>query len=186
MFLFVIILGILIGLISGGKLSNLSLVKFYKFTFMGIFILFIDLILRNIIYRLNISGGNFMFYIYPYIGLAFYLLVIVILDLNKHLKGFRLVEAGFILNFLPMVLNSGKMPVSKGALSSLGQDETILALERGLNLTHDLIVDNTNFKILSDIIPIDFFFQTVISLGDIVISIGLMIFLIYYMKKDVN
>lgn len=183
MFIIAIVLGLIIAKVLGGSIKKLGLVEFHKYSYILIVLVIVDIVFKLLAYGTNTFLTGPIFYFYPFYNIISYMVFIGILELNKSLRGFRIIEAGFILNFLPMVLNSGKMPVSRLALQDLGQTETIKAMEDGLIMTHDLIGQDTNFKILADIIPLNLISPIVISIGDIVISLGIIIFIIYYTRE---
>lgn len=106
--------------------------------------------------------------------------------MNFQEKGLRLVLFGTTLNFFPIILNNGKMPVSLKALKISNLHTELALLEEGRILTHILACESTRLAILSDIIPIPkpYPLAKIISLGDIFIAIGLFILIQTYMKKD--
>lgn len=177
-----IILGILIGSLRSGKISNLEDLKFKAFIpLLGVFVF--DLVLRFFIVKSTSALATKLFSYYPYFNLLLYLFIIFILEINKNLKYLRIVEAGFVLNYLPMIANGGKMPISKEALISLNKTREIDLLVQDKFLTHSLINESTRFKALCDTIPIKYFFPKVISLGDIFLALGLVLFISYYMTR---
>ena len=76
------------------------------------------------------------------------------------------------------------MPVSIKALKFSKLYNELTLLEEGRILTHVLIDKSTKLSILSDIIPIPkpYLFPKIISLGDILIAIGLFVLIQTYMK----
>ena len=100
-----------------------------------------------------------------------FLLLLILLILNKHIPGFSLITIGTALNSFVMMINGWKMPVLK------------YWVER-FNLPVDLrhvVVDSFSWKVLlGDWIPIvlpwkDYY---VISIGDIFVYIGIFYFLL--------
>lgn len=185
MFIEAIVIGLVIGLILKGKILNLNNIKFNGFPIL-LGIIAIDLILRQFIVRSNSQMALTMFSLYPKFNIVVYFITIVILGLNNHLKHMREIQAGYVLNFLPMFANEGKMPVSADAMISIGKSMEVEFLNKNLYLGHSLMNESTRFKALCDTIPISFPIPKVISLGDIAISIGLILFIIYYMRNEKN
>lgn len=114
------------------------------------------------------------------------MLLIIGLIFNFREKGFKLVLSGSILNFIPIALNNGKMPVSTKALKFSKLYTELTFLEEGRILTHILADKSTKLNILSDIIPIPkpYPFPKIISIGDILIAIGLFVLIQTYMKDN--
>lgn len=177
-----IILGILLGKLRSGKISNLEDLKFKALMpLLGVFIF--DLVLRFFIVKSTSTLAAKLFSFYPYFNLLIYLFIIFILEINKNLKYLRVVEAGFVLNYLPMIANGGKMPILKDALLSINKTREIDLLIKNQLLTHSLVNEATRFKALCDNIPIKYFLPKVISLGDIFLALGLVLFISYYMTR---
>jgi len=91
-----------------------------------------------------------------------------------------IVLLGTLLNFLAIIANGGLMPVSPEARlwagkPTLGESGLGKVLPEGTGIL--LPIDQTNLWLLSDIIPINFI-HIVISIGDILIAIGLLIFIV--------
>jgi len=106
--------------------------------------------------------------------------------MNYNEKGFRLVLLGTILNFMPIALNKGKMPVSIDALKFSSLYSELKLLKEGRILTHVLENEATKMGILGDIIPIPkpYLLPKIISIGDIFIALGLFVVIQKYMQKD--
>lgn len=176
-------LGVLMVFITGGSTNKLNSVDFHSYTkyiFIGVLIILgFELLITFLPDQIS---SPFLVY-KKYITIVVYFLLISILGLNRHLKFLSIVQAGFILNLLPMLFNGLRMPVSRAALESTGQNFTIAVLENDLMYNHVLADSNTRFYIFSDIIPINIgFIKNVISIGDILIGVGIFMFIIYYSK----
>lgn len=185
MFLEAIILGLIIGFIKKGNINNLNKIKFNGLSILFI-ILVADLALRQFIVRSNSQLAITLFALYPKFNLIVYFLTIVVLSLNNHLNHMRVIQSGYVLNFLPMVFNEGKMPVSGEAMAKLGKLTEIEFLKNNLYLGHSLMEESTRFKSLSDVIAVPFPIPKVISAGDIVLSIGIIMFIVHHMKNEKN
>lgn len=181
MFIEAILLGVIIGFILGGNFNYFNKLNIKGITYI-LLLAILDLILRFL--TANVIKSDEFLKIYPYLSLIIYVAFIIFLDYNKNIKYFRIMESGFILNLLPMILNGGKMPVSESAMIKIGDLTGLEYLKAGVALNHTLIDNQTRFKILSDIIPIKFLIPKVISAGDIILAIGLVLFIIYYMTYE--
>lgn len=183
MFVEAIIIGILFGLLRNGNIKKLNKLNLKGLRIL-LGVLLFDLILRFFILKSNTKLSAFFFDIYPIISILIFIIAFSVFELNKDTKYFRIMQAGYLLNFLPIISNGGKMPVLESALSEIGKSYEIQLLKENLILTHCLMDDNTRFKALGDILPIKFFIPKVISVGDIVIFAGLILFIAHYMKNE--
>ena len=107
-----------------------------------------------------------------------YLLLAVGAWLNRALPGFRLFSAGMFMNFLVIVSNNGRMPVSAHALEQANLGHYIEILKMGYK-KHQLMNDNTILPFLGDVIPLHFpyaLMNMVVSVGDLFITLGMCLF----------
>ncbi|MFD1737884.1 DUF5317 domain-containing protein [Bacillus salitolerans] len=112
---------------------------------------------------------------------ASYLLLSIGALINKHLPGFILFSVGMFLNFLVIIINGGRMPVSSKALEAANLSHYIEILESGYR-KHQLINEHTMLPFLGDVIPLHLpyaLFDKVISIGDVIITFGMCIFFFY-------
>ena len=179
-----ITLSLLLGKLRGGKIRNLEAL------YINGWYLFVVSLLIEIISLLIISNnigdlGNIIEDKFFYIHIFIYSLLIVGLIMNFHDKGLRITLFGSTLNFLPLIMNNGRMPVSLEALKHSNLYNQILLLEEGKIVTHSLANKTTKLIYLGDIIPIPkpYLFPKIISIGDILIALGLFILIQSYMKK---
>ncbi|HAE91347.1 DUF5317 domain-containing protein [Tissierella praeacuta] len=179
-----IILSLLLGKLNGGKIrniGNLYINGWYLFVISFLVEIISLLIVSRTSGNLNDIIENNFFYIHIFI----YLLLIIGLIMNFHENGFRITLLGAVLNFLPLSLNNGRMPVALNALKTSKLYTQLGLLEEGRIMTHTLANEFTKLVSLGDIIPIPkpYPFPKVISIGDIFISLGLLILIQSYMKK---
>lgn len=107
--------------------------------------------------------------VYPFISF------VAIKNINK--KYMILFLLGTILNLIAILSNDFKMPVaiaSQYANSQIAIDY----LRNGKDLIHSLLTENTNFKVLCDIITLapPYPFVKTISIGDIFLLLGIFAF----------
>ncbi|MBO8161659.1 MAG: DUF5317 domain-containing protein [Thermosipho sp. (in: Bacteria)] len=104
-------------------------------------------------------------------------ILIVLLILNKHIPGFKLITIGTVLNSFVMTINGWKMPV----LRSMAEKYNL-----PVGIRH-VVVDNFGYKlILGDWIPVFLPWNEVfiISIGDIFVYIGIFFFLLKISDKQ--
>lgn len=112
-------------------------------------------------------------------ALSYFLLFLFALG-NIYFSGFTMIATGFFLNFIAILLNNGRIPVSGEGLVLADQFDLYDILENGNSITHVLMNENTKFPFLGDIIPFarPYLFPKVVSIGDILIFTGLILFVI--------
>jgi hypothetical protein len=130
------------------------------------------------------NDNKFLGQISGYIYIVIYLLGLLFLFLNRKSPGFMLILIGVFLNFIVMVLNGGRMPVSVKAASVLDPGY-IQALKESLYAKHTMLTSSTHLGFLGDIIPITKPYPRtqIISIGDIVMNIGIFLFIQYLMVR---
>lgn len=180
-------LSFMISKIKGGKIKNLEQlhIRGWYLFLLGFMLEIISLwVFVNTNDRLATAiVNNFLI-----IQISTYILLILGLLLNIRKKGIKSILIGTGLNFIPVVANNGRMPVSQTGLVKSYLYEQLELLKNSKILTHILAGKNTKFYYLSDIIPIPkpYPFPKIISIGDIIISIGIFLLIQFYMKEDIN
>ncbi|OPA74057.1 hypothetical protein BVG16_25230 [Paenibacillus selenitireducens] len=171
-----IVIGIIVGLIRAGfknglvALSNIRIKGGIIFPLLLLLQFFMFYFQDQVQFFNQISGYFFM---------VVYIVGLYVLWLNRNEPGFWYIFIGVGLNFLVMVLNGGRMPVSLEAAKVLDPIYTQM-LKDGVTVTkHIMLDDSTHLSFLGDIIPISSPYPRtqVISIGDIVMNIGIFIYL---------
>lgn len=176
MFIMAIVLAVIIGFLTRGSLKNLENLKLKKIglIFTAFIIeIFIVILTKNEI----IKVGMLTFFI----DSIMYIFIFLFIYFNKKDKFIIMMGVGFLLNAISIFANGGAMPISVEALKSAGL--SIDATKIGL---YTLIDSNTKFAFLGDIIPSTFLRRTVMSIGDIVSALAMMMIVILNMKKTQN
>ncbi len=109
----------------------------------------------------------------PILAFLSYALILAGLYLNRSYPGVWAMIAGAAGNFLVIMANGGRMPVSAAAMKVLGVDTS--QAFRSPNFTHQIMTPETTLFWLADIIPVisPFSQKVIISLGDILIVYGI-------------
>lgn len=169
-----ILSSIIIGKIRGGKI-----VKIGKIHIKGWYLFVIAFLIQAIStlsYKKDFRTISVIVEEYfVYINIGAYILMIIGILLNINQVSMRYIFIGTLLNCVAVFLNGGKMPVFSKCLKYVSLDNHIKVLEEGKILTHTLMSNETKFKLFADVIPIPkpYPFPKVISVGDILISIGI-------------
>jgi hypothetical protein len=158
-----------VGLLRGGRIENLLLLRP---RYLPLF--FIPLLLQVVAFSslgdvvvLDSPLARFMYSL----SLGF---AAVALFLNRHLPGVTWISAGLFLNFLVIVLNGGFMPISAEARAYAGLAPVT---DRDLNIIP--MTERTVLPWLADIFPLPrgIPFATVFSIGDIFVALGGIVFI---------
>ena len=109
-----------------------------------------------------------------------YLLLIFVAIVNLPRPGFLILGVGLLLNFLPIVANGGLMPVTAENLARIDQLDRIEGRAEGdaIPRTKNVLKtkENTHFYVLSDRLVFDNpAYVPILSIGDLVIGVGLMV-----------
>lgn len=179
------IIAIIIACIRGGKPKNIGNVRFqyWYLAITGFFVQQIPGFLSGLgdgKYAEIAADLNFILVVTSYTLIAIPLLF------NLKIKGVYYSLIGTIFNAIVIVANKGMMPVTKNALITTGYDRSI-ELGQKLDMIHFVANENTQIKLLSDFIPIPkpYPIPHVLSIGDILLCIGLFLFIQYmFLKKD--
>lgn len=167
MYLDIIGLALLIGLIAGGKISNLGRLPLKG---LGLFVL-----LGAVMFGVYFTRAPERQIWYQVLIILAMLVAMVLLLKNRHLPGIKLIFFGLILNFVVMAANGGRMPVSQWAAVVSGQADYLPELISGTSCRHVLLGPDTHLKFLADIIPLPSFYPVarVLSAGDLFIFAGI-------------
>ncbi len=173
MFIEALIFAVIVGYILKGNMKNLENVDI-KYTYLVFISFFIEFFIVILIRKGFLDIG-----IYTYIlDFIMYILLVAFIYFNIKNKYIVLMGLGFLLNGIPIFLNAGTMPVSAKAAVTAG-----LSLNISKEGLYTLINGNTRMWFLGDIIPLTFLRHFAISIGDIIVVVGLMLFIITGMKK---
>lgn len=180
-----ILLSMIIGKIKKGKIKNIGTLYIKGWYFIVLSFL-LNIVSILIITRTQGNISNLLDTYFFIVHIIIYLLLIIGLLFNYKELGLLITSIGTILNFLPLFLNNGRMPVSPNGLISSKLYGELFLLERNQILTHSLMNNDTKLKLLCDIIPLSspYPFPKLISIGDVFISIGVFLLIYNYMTIE--
>jgi hypothetical protein len=114
-----------------------------------------------------------------YMFMVVYAAGLYMLWLNRKEKGFMWIFTGVLLNFIVMLANGGKMPVSVDAIAVIDPTYAATLNADSLITKHQYMTDSTILPFLGDIIPLTLPYprSLVISIGDVVMNFGIFIYL---------
>jgi len=173
LYLLAIILAILIGKLTKGRVSNLMDINFEKpWLFIVAFVILIVT---------QIYGGKYEFinnYIIIFQGLIFCLLIVGFWFNRKYI-GIWVIGAGCLMNAVTIFLNGGKMPVSLAVV----EKANLMSQAAELTVKHAILqIDgSTKLPFLCDIIYLPNvlgFMMKIVSIGDLIVVIGLFLIIL--------
>jgi hypothetical protein len=156
-------LGILLGFARGGRLGNLADLKF-EWALVAIAALAVQLALFSAPVTAVVGQAG------PVLYVASSLVVLAVVLRNRALPGLKLIALGAISNLVAILANGGYMPADPAALALAGLDPTT-------GYSNSIVTNNAAFPGLTDIFAIPDWlpFANVFSLGDVLISAGIVV-----------
>lgn len=158
-----VVAAVLVALLRGGKIARLAYMELRGFAFV-----WLTVGLRLLADWLSTYRLPAAVWLQPvgYLALGWFFI------LNLRRAGFPLLGLGSALNLLVIVLNGGAMPVSPDALAAIG------SVARPLG-AHTLLTEDTRLSILADVLPVPWHFPApvVVSFGDLLITLGVFLFI---------
>lgn len=179
MFVEAVIIGLLIGLLRGGRMANLA-----KVHLKGGVILFALLILQLSM----VFWGRFE-WIIPYrthIAFGLSLLIFLVASISLSKSTAYLLPLGALLNLLAMSFNAFKMPVLLPSSGSPYYQTLKSAITSGEIFNYMLFQDaHPWLRFLGKVIPLPewYYGLGVLSIGDVLIAIGLILFIQFEMNN---
>ncbi len=179
MFVEAVILGLIIGNFRNGNFGNLREIKIRG----GALI-----ILSGIIQCIPVFVGRFSVFADKLIWFTpvSILLLIICLFINIDKNGVWLIFIGTLMNFIVIIINGMKMPVLFKSLIISGQEHLLMPIKMGDVINYMPFVDAKSITgYFGKIIPIPemYPFAHTLSIGDIIITIGIIVFLSKSMKR---
>ncbi len=175
MFLEAVPIGLIIGWLRGGKLRHLEALPLpgWPLAVLALFLqaaLWIDFglnweILRPFAHTLHLIS---------------YLPLLLFLVLNRKSLGMLVIGLGLLMNLTVIAANGGAMPVDPAKLEPPLQEEL---LSGAGSPVHIPLTENTKLAFLSDRIKMPYGESNIISIGDIILAVGLLVIIQQGMQK---
>jgi Family of unknown function (DUF5317) len=173
LFAFALALGVVLGYILHGRLSNLASVRVRWWGIIPVALVLqlgplpqgggTDLLIRTIILSLS------------------YAIIVVFTLVNVRVPGMVLIMVGVMANFSVIAANGG-MPVGAEALRDSGQDVVLTEMRGSAPDTHHLVTEEDSLTFLGDVIGVPPPIARAISIGDIIVCLGLIWFIASAMR----
>ncbi|MCD6107304.1 MAG: DUF5317 domain-containing protein [Caldisericaceae bacterium] len=154
----------------------------------AVYLIFVGFLIQLLIFNEKFSNSPFssatpIFYVISlFILLAFLLL-------NLHYRGILISMVGFSLNLLVILANKGFMPQDLSKLELVGAHTKIVLLQQYGTFYNAMIMsEKTHLNFLGDNITAQLLnpFVGVYSIGDIIILLGLCVFIFEFLKKPAS
>jgi hypothetical protein len=173
LFAFALALGVVLGYILRGRLSNLALVR----------VRWWGIIPAALVLQLGPlpQGGGTNLLIRTIILSISYAMIVVFTLVNVRVPGMVLILVGVMANFAVIAVNGG-MPVSADALRDSGQSVVLTELRGSAPDTHHLATEEDSLTFLGDVIGVPAPVARAISIGDIIVCLGLIWFIASSMR----
>jgi len=169
MFLEAVALGLFIGGFKGGRLTNIidMNIRGWYLIILSLFLSMSPIFLRNFD---NITNTSVMLMFFSMV----ILLLVLILNLDK--KGVWLVLVGGLFNVAIMAFNAFKMPVMMSGLEGAGMTSLIEGLADGSIINYVASEATGAMQVFTKfiIVPKPYPFPKILTIGDIMMSIGML------------
>ncbi len=161
-----LVIGLLIGILSGGRIRNL---QNYKLALPSLPLAALSL--QILLFSEPLPTARWPLAVKAALHVSSYLLLLVFLALNLKKPGFAVIGIGLILNFAVITANGGFMPANPKALSMAGFDP---ADGERRTVRNTRIADKPRLELLGDVfaIPKGIPFSNAFSVGDVLIGLG--------------
>ncbi len=170
----VIAAGLLIGWFRKGSLWSITNIKFRLIWLLpGAYILE------------YVSIHHLQGQIYEICILIAYLGLILFCSLNYKIAGIKWALSGTVANFLVMSLNGLRMPAYLPAVRKMAP-QTIPALMKGDYLKSVAMTSHTHLNPLGDIFNVSVLTPNLVSFGDLLFSLGIIVFLQHAMRSSME
>ncbi|MDK2930979.1 MAG: hypothetical protein PWR07_1110 [Bacillota bacterium] len=158
-----------VGKLRGGTFSSLGEVPLRR-----VECILASFAIEVAVVALGFRGTALIRSIAPYAFFLSYVLLLYAIWANRHIRWMPLIGIGVVLNFVVILANGMRMPVSADMLTAVGMAQQVAAIESGRVLTYKLIDATTPLWPLGDVIPIGspYPIHRVVSIGDIAMAIG--------------
>ncbi len=168
-----IILGVIVGWLRKGEIKNLNCIDLTGWP-----LIMLALFIQGFI----LFDFNFQVYylkpIYPYLYIASFIILLIFVYLHRTDIGLLVIGAGILLNLVVIAFNGGMMPVDSTAIPPDVLEELAAGEKSPFHRPAD---DQTLFAFLGDRIPLFYRPNQLLSIGDLVLGGGVLIFVQQHM-----
>lgn len=167
-------IGLLIGFLRRGSLAALGRLKLR-----AVYLILPALLIQFLVFPLG-SGEPVVNVGTAYLHVLSYLFLLAFVVANRRYPEILVMGGGLLLNLIAIAANGGYMPASAEALRRAGLHEVAAALGGGLRRGNTVLMGpGTRLNFLGDFLylPAGVPFSSAFSVGDVVLGVGLALFL---------
>lgn len=182
MFIEAVLLGLIVGRLRGGRSLHIG-----NLEFKGWVLIVIGFLLQMLPMLLGRMG--WMAHNGPVVAFATLVLVFLIVVLNGRKPGFLVIALGAVLNIAAMAFHGLKMPVYLPALRGTGRTELVESIVNNAVLNYSGLETLAGWSdYLGKVIPVPRFYPLaqVLSVGDLLISAGIFLFVMGQMTTSMH
>ncbi|MFL5727181.1 MAG: DUF5317 domain-containing protein [Chloroflexota bacterium] len=170
--LYAVVVGLIVGLLLGGKLSALGEIRFrwWPLVFVG-FLLQVVLFQDAVAARVGDLG--------PLLYVASTAMVVLAVLRNLDMPGIPLVALGAACNLAAILANGGFMPASPDAMAALGKAQPVIYSNSAV-VAHPMLEPLTDIFALPPWLPLN----NIFSIGDAILALGVVVVIVTTMRRD--
>jgi hypothetical protein len=143
------ILAIVVGLIAGGRLGRLK-----DLDLRAPWVFVVAALLQGAVMALGARGWPLAARIGGPTHVLTFVILLLGLVMNRHLKGMWVVSAGVLLNLAAIAANGGSMPVDRELAVKSGSERMVELLDSSRYATHMPVTEGTRLRALGDVLPL--------------------------------
>jgi hypothetical protein len=181
--LIIVLIAIIIAVIVNKGLRGIEHKKVEQF-----YLILLGFTIQLVIFSQEFSYSKLNF-LTPILYIYSLFILLIFMVLNLQYKGIKIAGIGFLSNLAVIVSNGGYMPQDLLKIELVWGQEKVELLKQAGHFNNAISMSpNTHLNFLSDIIaiPRPRFLMGVYSIGDVVITIGITIFIFEFLKFEKN
>lgn len=169
------LLGILIGWLRNGKLKQLT-----RISLPGWPLIIGAVFIQGTVWVDFNFSSNYLGKYYPYLYISSFIILLLFVFLQKMQAGMILLGLGILLNLLVITANHGMMPVDTTRMPAAVAEELAAGNKSPFHIP---ATDETWLGFLGDRIPIPVYRNQLFSAGDLMMGMGIIVFIQQNMLK---
>ncbi len=152
----------------------------------AIYLIFVGFLIQLVIFNKKFSCSSLSFLTPTFYIISLFVLLIFLI-MNLHYRGMQIAAIGFSLNLVVILVNRGFMPQDLSKLKLVGQYQKVKLLVKSGHFYNAMIMSSkTHLNFFADRITIPELkpLVAVYSIGDLIILIGICVFIVEFFRRD--
>lgn len=170
--LYAVVVGLIVGLLLGGKLSALGEIRFRWWP-----LVFVGFLLQVVLFQDAVAAG--VGDLGPLLYVASTAMVVLAVLRNLDMPGIPLVALGAACNLAAILANGGFMPASPDAMAALGKAQPVIYSNSAV-VAHPMLEPLTDIFALPPWLPLN----NIFSIGDAILALGVVVVIVTTMRRD--